>query len=134
MGFIPVLATAFVIACISILFIGQPGLGLVLLFAVVFVAGFCIVGGQGAVNALAASYYPTDLRSTGVGSGLGIGRIGGIVGPVIAGRLVGARWMPREIFYTAAIPALVSALAMFSLRFVMKPEKASVSKSEVLAH
>ena len=135
LGFIPVLATAFFTASVSILLIGQPGFALALLFAVVFVAGFCVVGGQGAVNALAASYYPTDLRSTGVGSGLGIGRIGGIVGPYIAGLLVGAKWMPREIFYTAAIPALISAIAMLSLRWVMKPHTgAEVPKSEVLAH
>jgi AAHS family 4-hydroxybenzoate transporter-like MFS transporter len=129
-GFIPVLGTAFTIACIAIAAIGQPALSLTLLFVVVFVAGFCVVGGQGAVNALAATYYPT-----GVGSGLGIGRIGGIAGPSIAGALIGIGWMPREIFYAAAIPALVSAITMFSLRWVMKPQKgAAVPESEVLAH
>ena len=134
-GFIPVLGTAFTIACIAIAVIGQPALSLALLFVVVFVAGFCVVGGQGAVNALAATYYPTNLRSTGVGSGLGVGRIGGIAGPSIAGALIGIGWMPRELFYAAAIPALVSAITMFSLRWVMKPQQASTgSKSEVLAH
>ena len=135
LGFIPVLATAFFTACISIALIGQPALSLALLFGVVFIAGFCVVGGQGAVNALAATYYPTHLRSTGVGSGLGIGRIGGILGPYVAGALVGAGWTPREIFYAAAIPALTSAVTMFSLRWVMKPQKGdSVSNPEVLAH
>src|SRR5205807_682448 len=120
-GFIPVLGTAFTIACIAIAAIGQPALSLALLFVVVFVAGFCVVGGQGAVNALAATYYPTNLRSTGVGSGLGVGRIGGIAGPYVAGALIGIGWMPRELFYAAAIPALASAITMFSLRWVMKP-------------
>ena len=134
-GFIPVLGTAFTIACIAIAAIGQPALSLTLLFGVVFVAGFCVVGGQGAVNALAATYYPTNLRSTGVGSGLGVGRIGGIAGPSIAGALIGIGWMPREIFYAAAIPALVSAITMFSLRWVMKPQKAAAMQgSEVLSH
>ena len=58
LGFVPVLATAFFTGCVSVALIGQPALALMLLFAVVFVAGFCIVGGQGAVNALSASYYP----------------------------------------------------------------------------
>jgi AAHS family 4-hydroxybenzoate transporter-like MFS transporter len=134
-GFIPVLGTAFTIACITIAVIGQPALSLSLLFVVVFVAGFCVVGGQGAVNALAATYYPTNLRSTGVGSGLGVGRIGGIAGPYIAGALLGIGWVPRELFYAAAIPALVSAVTMFSLRWVMKPQQTvPASKSEVLAH
>jgi AAHS family 4-hydroxybenzoate transporter-like MFS transporter len=135
LGFIPVLATAFFTGCVGVALIGQPALALVLVFVVVFIAGFCIVGGQGAVNALAATYYPTNLRSTGVGSGLGVGRIGGIVGPSLASVLVAAHWAPREIFYAAAIPALISAVTMLSLRWVMKSQKTeAVSKTEVLAH
>jgi AAHS family 4-hydroxybenzoate transporter-like MFS transporter len=134
-GFIPVLSTTFAIACISIALIGQPALALSPLFIIVFVAGFCVVGAQGAVNALAATYYPTNLRSTGVGSGLGVGRIGGIAGPSIAGALLGIGWMPRDLFYAAAVPAFISAITMFSLRWVMKPSQADpVSKTEVLAH
>jgi MFS transporter, AAHS family, 4-hydroxybenzoate transporter len=134
LGFIPVLATAFFTACVTIALIGQPALALALVFVVVFIAGFCIVGAQAAINALSASYYPTNLRSTGVGSGLGVGRIGGIIGPYIAGALLQSGWTPREVFYTAAIPALISAITMLSLRWVMKPEKSTVSKTEVLAH
>ncbi len=133
-GFVPVLGTAFTIAGLSIAFIGQPALPLAFLFMVVFSAGFCVVGGQGAVNALAATYYPTHLRSTGVGSGLGIGRIGGIVGPLFAGALIGAGWAPREIFYAAAVPAAISAVTMFSLRWVMKPERPAMTETQVLAH
>ncbi len=133
-GFIPVLGTAFATACLSISMIGQPALALALLFIVVFIAGFCVVGGQGAVNALAATYYPTHLRSTGVGSGLGVGRLGGIVGPTLAGILIGSGWTPREIFYAAAIPALISAVTMFSLRWVMKPPAKDAVKTEVMAH
>ena len=134
-GFIPVLGTAFTTACVAIALIGHPALSLTPLFAVVFVAGFCVVGGQGAVNALAATYYPTNLRSTGVGSGLGVGRIGGIAGPSIAGFLLMIGWMPRELFYAASIPALISATTMFSLRWVMKPlETRPVSNPQVLAH
>jgi len=134
-GFIPVLGTAFVVACVMIALIGQPALALTPLFILVFVAGFCVVGGQGAVNALAATYYPTNLRSTGVGSGLGVGRIGGIAGPSIAGMLLSMGWMPRDLFYAAAVPALISALTMFSLRWVMKPQEDRVAgKSQVLAH
>jgi hypothetical protein len=53
----------------------------------------------------------------------------------VAGALIAAGWMPREIFYAAAIPALISAITMLSLRRIMKPQKSgTVSKSEVLAH
>ena len=50
-----------------------------------FGAGFCVVGGQNSANALAAIFYPTAMRATGVGWSLGIGRIGAILGPLIGG-------------------------------------------------
>jgi AAHS family 4-hydroxybenzoate transporter-like MFS transporter len=90
-----------------------------LLYLIVFIAGWCVVGSQPALNALSGAYYPTYIRSTGVGAGLGVGRIGAIVGPVIGGMFMAAHWTTRDIFLAASIPAIISALAMFSLRFVV---------------
>jgi AAHS family 4-hydroxybenzoate transporter-like MFS transporter len=126
-GFVPVLTTSFAMAAVSVALIGQPVLTLALLFVIVFVAGLTVVGGQGAVNALAGTYYPTNLRSTGIGSGLGVGRIGAIIGPTLAGLLLGRHWAARDLFLAAAIPALISAVVMFSLRFQMKPRNLTSS-------
>jgi AAHS family 4-hydroxybenzoate transporter-like MFS transporter len=115
------LITSFTIACASIGLIGQPGLSMALLTAAVFIAGWCVIGSQNGVNALAATYYPTYLRSTGVGWGLGVGRVGAIVGPVIGGEFLRLQWSTNEIFLAAALPALVSAAAIFSLRTAIKP-------------
>jgi AAHS family 4-hydroxybenzoate transporter-like MFS transporter len=134
LGFIPVLTTSFAIASVSIALIGQPMLSIALLFVIVFAAGLTVVGGQGAVNALAGTYYPTDLRSTGIGSGLGIGRVGSIVGPTVAGILIGNGWAARELFYAATVPAIISVVVMFSLRWVMKPKLPAVARTQVLAH
>ena len=71
------------------------------------------------MNALSGAYYPTYIRSTGVGAGLGIGRIGAIVGPVIGGMFMAQHWPTRDIFMAAAIPATISAVAMFSLPYVV---------------
>lgn len=120
-GFIPVLAISFGIACLAIGLIGRPGLPIVALFVLVFIAGWCVVGGQPGINALAGTYYPTYLRSTGVGWGLGTGRAGAIVGPVLGGEFMARAWSTRDIFLAAAIPALISTVAMLSLRFAMKP-------------
>lgn len=133
-GFIRVLGASFVLACLTIAMIGQPVLPLGLLFVVVFIAGWCIVGSQPGVNALAATYYPTYLRSTGIGWGLGIGRMGAIVGPVVAGQLIGLQWTSQELFYAAAVPALVSAAVTFSLRWAIKPEAAASARDAVLVH
>jgi AAHS family 4-hydroxybenzoate transporter-like MFS transporter len=133
-GFTKVLTLSFALACLSIFAIGQPYLSLAMLFAVVFLAGFGVPGSQAGLNALAATYYPTDLRSTGVGSGLGIGRIGSIVGPFVGGILLGRHWAVRDLFIAAAIPALISAMVMFSLRWVIKPSATAVPSTEALVH
>jgi AAHS family 4-hydroxybenzoate transporter-like MFS transporter len=133
-SFVAVLTPCFTLACISISFIGQPGLTLALLFAVVFVAGFCVVGGQAPVNALAAIYYPTSLRSTGIGWGLGIGRMGAIVGPLLGGAMIGRNWSTHALFIAAAVPALISAVVMFCLRWTIKPQAVASARSEMLVH
>jgi AAHS family 4-hydroxybenzoate transporter-like MFS transporter len=119
-GFLPMLTATFAVATASIALIGQPGISLALLNVIVFVAGWAIIGGQPGINALSATFYPTYLRSTGVGWGLGIGRIGAIVGPYLGGTLLGLNWGPQELFLAAAVPALVSTITIVALMFAMK--------------
>ena len=115
-GFFKVLVPSFLLAAVTIATIGQPGLPLMGLFAVVAATGLCIIGGQPAVNALAATYYPTAVRSTGVGWSLGVGRIGSIAGPVIGGQLIGLNWSHSELFFAAALPAALSALLLLLMK------------------
>jgi AAHS family 4-hydroxybenzoate transporter-like MFS transporter len=121
-GFVRIMSATFLIAALSVALIGQPAVSLALLYAIVFVAGWCVVGSQPGLNALSGAYYPTYIRSTGVGAGLGVGRIGAIVGPAIGGMFMAAHWSTRDIFLAAAVPAAISAIAMFSLRFVVGTE------------
>jgi AAHS family 4-hydroxybenzoate transporter-like MFS transporter len=120
-GFIPMLTLTFAVATVSVALIGQPGLSLPVLYAVVFIAGWCVVGGQPGLNALSASYYPTYLRSTGVGAGLGVGRLGAILGPSLAAVLVAQAWSPQQLLWAAAVPALVSTLVILTLWFTIGP-------------
>jgi len=131
MGFLPTLATTFALATISIALIGQPGLTLGLLGVIVFVAGWCVVGGQPAINALSASFYPTYLRSTGVGAGLGVGRTGAIIGPYLGGVLLAQQWTPQQLFWVAAVPALVSTAVILTLRIVMRMPAAAPNAAPV---
>jgi AAHS family 4-hydroxybenzoate transporter-like MFS transporter len=130
-GFLPTLATTFALATVSIALIGQPGLTLVVLGVIVFVAGWCIVGGQPAINALSASFYPTYLRSTGVGAGLGVGRTGAIIGPYLGGVLLAQQWTPQQLFWAAAVPALVSTAVILTMRVVMRMPAPSASAAPV---
>jgi len=84
-----------------------------LIMLVAFFAGAGIVGGQTGTNVLAASLYPTYIRSTGVGWGLGIGRIGSIVGPIFGGLMLSMHFPLTTIFMAAAISAFVGAAAIF---------------------
>ncbi|TAM83009.1 MAG: MFS transporter [Acidobacteria bacterium] len=51
------------------------------------VAGFCIPGGQNILNNFTAASYETEVRGTAVGTMLGVGRLGAILGPFLAGWL-----------------------------------------------
>ena len=118
LGFVAVLTGCFTLAAINLAVIGQPGLSLSLLFVVAFLAGLGIFAGQPGLNSFAATVYPTDVRSTGIGTGLGIGRFGAFLGPILAGELMRRHWSGQDLFHAAAIPAALSALAIFSVRWV----------------
>jgi MFS transporter, AAHS family, 4-hydroxybenzoate transporter len=119
-GYYRVLVPAFLIAGFAVAAIGQPGFSLALLYLVIFVAGVCIVGAQPAVNALASTLYPTEVRATGVGWCLGVGRAGAIVGPVVAAQLVALNWSSQGLFLTASIPALLACVVVIGLAAVMR--------------
>jgi AAHS family 4-hydroxybenzoate transporter-like MFS transporter len=89
-----------------------------LMMTATLVLGITIQGGQAGLNALSASYYPTAVRSTGVGWALGIGRVGSIVGPMLAGFLLSLDWTPAQIFLAGTIPALIAALAVLASRML----------------
>jgi MFS transporter, AAHS family, 4-hydroxybenzoate transporter len=80
------------------------------LLVATFCAGFCISGGQKSVIALSAIFYPATIRSTGVGWALGIGRLGGIGGPLLVGVLLGYHLSPASLFYAAAVPMLLAGI------------------------
>ncbi len=109
------LALVYFAAVFAVGAIGQLGHAAAPVAVAIFAAGFCIVGGQIAANALAANFYPTAFRATGVGWALGIGRIGSIVGPLVGGVLLVQKWSPAAVFLAAAAAALCASLAAFGL-------------------
>ena len=89
-----------------------------LMMTAVFVAGIFVQGAQAGINALAATYYPTSLRSTGVGWSLGIGRLGSILGPILGGMMLSHAWSLKSIFFAGSLPALCAALAILCSLFL----------------
>jgi AAHS family 4-hydroxybenzoate transporter-like MFS transporter len=78
------------------------------------VAGFLCIGAQLSVVAIAAEFYPLELRATGVGWAMGIGRLGAITGPLIGGLLLGSSDY-KLLFVVLASASLVAGLTVLGL-------------------
>jgi AAHS family 4-hydroxybenzoate transporter-like MFS transporter len=102
----------FVFVALTGLALGSP---IWVLLAATFLSGCCVSGGQKSVIALAAVFYPAAIRSSGVGWALGIGRLGGIAGPLLVGAALGAGWSPNRLFYAMSVPMLAAGLAVLVL-------------------
>lgn len=78
-------------------------------------AGFCLSGSQVGVNALAAAYYPTASRATGVSWANGIGRGGSVLGSMVGGALLSIGWGLDSVFALVAVPAVLAGASMFAM-------------------
>ncbi len=120
-----VLACAFVLSAASIAMVGVAGGHAWFATTAVFFAGFFTFGGQNAANAIAATSYPTAMRSTGTGWALGIGRTGQIVGPYVGGWLLSMHWAANDIMYVVAIPGLIAAASALMINLVTRSQRAA---------
>ncbi|MCC7461750.1 MAG: MFS transporter [Gammaproteobacteria bacterium] len=91
------------------------GTDVLLLCGVAFAGQFFLIGAQNILNATAGPIYPPRMRSTGVGWALGVGRIGGILGPLLAAALVAAGWSVKGVLVMAGLPLLLTALIALAL-------------------
>jgi MFS transporter, AAHS family, benzoate transport protein len=110
----PVIAVTFLTAtaCVALLSIELP---LLIIYALVALAGLGSIGTTILVNAYTAKYYPADRRATALGWALGFGRLGAILGPLYGGYVIasvasqlGFEWN----FYAFALPALLGVLVI----------------------
>jgi AAHS family 4-hydroxybenzoate transporter-like MFS transporter len=125
-----ILTVAYAFAALLVAAIGPVGTSAsTLLMLVIFFAGLFVIGTQYCMNALAASFYSTRLRATGVGWALGIGRVGSIVGPVVGGIILSMGWDVGQLFAAAAAPAAVSSVAVFLLGRKQQAQTALTAQS-----
>jgi len=83
--------------------------------AAIAAAGFCVIGSQASLAAVAAGLYPTRIRSTGTSWAQGFGRLGSTVGPLIGGLFVSLRWSTTQFFVSIAIFSICGFLAALLL-------------------
>ncbi|MET8519043.1 MFS transporter [Nocardioides sp. NBC_00163] len=80
------------------------------------VVGALINGCIAGLYTITPAVYGTEIRSTGMGWAIGIGRIGAILSPMLAGRLLDASWTPVNLYVGAAVVVAISAVALLFLR------------------
>jgi len=87
----------------------SPGIaGLVTL---VFLLGYCINSTNTGWTAMAADYYPTEMRATGTSWVTGIGRFGAIFGASIGAVLLSFQWNFGQLFLALTVPIAIAILA-----------------------
>lgn len=87
--------------------------------------GALIIGGQNTVHILVTNAYRTEVRGTGLGWALGIGRLGGLLGPLIGGYLLALRLPYPVYFIVFAIPAVLCSITIALLRGAHRSGSAS---------
>lgn len=105
------LVTYFTVAALSLIGLSfdPPS---VLLNGLLFTAGATTIGTLAVAHAFAVEFYPTQVRSTGVGWAAGIGRIGAIAGPTLGGALLALQLPFQQNFLAVAMPGVVGAVAV----------------------
>ncbi|MEP5764281.1 MAG: MFS transporter [Halieaceae bacterium] len=110
-----ILVFHFIAALGMILFAFLP-LGLAALLLLTAVIGLFQQGGFVGFYMTAARLYPAEVRATGVGWGIGLGRFGAVIAPYVAGLLIAAGWGIPILFTVFALPLLAGGLITYSIR------------------
>lgn len=131
-----IIAVGYALTAVSIFAIGQVAGNVGMLVLVVFVAGTIMNTAQSSMPALAAGYYPTQGRATGVAWMLGIGRFGGIAGSFLVAELARRHLDFATIFMVIAVPGVIAAIALLVKQRVHPevPSARADAKGEAPAH
>jgi MFS family permease len=66
--------------------------------------------------ALAPQLYPATIRATGMGWAIGMGRLGAIVSPTMAGFLIDGGWQTSHLYYVFAVPLVAAMVTVRAIR------------------
>ena len=108
-----VIAAFYLLAGVFAYAVGQSLGNMTVLATLVLIAGMCVNGAQSAMPSLAARFYPTQGRATGVSWMLGIGRFGAILGAWMGATLLGLGWNFEQVLTALVIPAALATAAVF---------------------
>jgi AAHS family 4-hydroxybenzoate transporter-like MFS transporter len=101
-------------AVLMVVFAAAPN-QLALLLVLTSLIGFLQQGGFTGLYAIAAKVYPTEIRSTGIGWAVGLGRFGAVAGPAIAGFLIASGLNMSGNYFVFAVPMAIGGLLAYRL-------------------
>lgn len=81
-----------------------------LTLAVAFAIGFAVQGGFNGLYPLVTNAYPAQIRSTGIGWCIGVGRAGAVLGPLLGGAMLGADQSLFVVFIVFTVPLAVAGV------------------------
>jgi MFS family permease len=88
----------------------------VLKFALTFGIGFFVQGGFNAMYPASTRIYPSEIRSTGVGLAMGMGRFGAILGPSLFGLLADSGASISTRFIVFSLPIVVAGVLINQIK------------------
>jgi benzoate transport len=107
----------------AMILFGSVAMPVPLVLAVAFLIGFLLQGGFNGIYPLAARLYPAEVRSTGIGWTMGVGRLGAVMGPFVGGILI-ARETPLPLLFAIfAAPAVIAGCCALAVN--TEPKKPS---------
>ncbi|MBV8912127.1 MAG: MFS transporter, partial [Acetobacteraceae bacterium] len=99
---------------------GVPSFGTTLLLQ--GTGGVFLGAGSSGLIALAAAFYPTSIRSSGVGWATAVGRLGSFTGPLLAAVLIGRHWDVQSLYLALGAPGLLAAVGVVLLGISQRGE------------
>lgn len=79
------------------------------------ILGFLINGCISGIYMLNTLIYPAHIRGTGVGWAVGIGRLGAIIAPILAGWLLDLGWQRQSLYIGVAIMLIITSIIILRL-------------------
>jgi MFS transporter, AAHS family, benzoate transport protein len=110
-----VLVPTYLAGTIALTLLGFGGSEIVI-FLLVAVAGAATTGSQVLIQAYVTAFYPADMRSTGIGVASGVGRLGGMIGPILGGFLLTLTLPNYMNFMVFAVAGIIAAVALILIK------------------
>jgi AAHS family 4-hydroxybenzoate transporter-like MFS transporter len=118
-----IIAAGFALTALAVFAVGRVADHLGLLVLAVLAAGTLMNTAQSSLPALAAGFYPTACRATGVAWMLGIGRLGGIAGSFIVAQMTALQFGFSAILNFLALPGLLAAAFLLAKRSFQRKQR-----------